>query len=89
MVSLSKLLPPLALVGALAMVPIATTAMAAAESDTQKELETVFMMTGEDHFYVSSQLVREIAMFGGKLTGLVPPRVEERLIAKFQKAPKA
>lgn len=39
---LSKLLPPLALVGALAMVPIATTAMAAAESDTQKELETFF-----------------------------------------------
>ena len=39
---LAKLLPPLALVGALAMVPIATTAMAAAESDTQKELETFF-----------------------------------------------
>src|SRR5687767_15779127 len=42
MASLAKLLPPLALVGALAMVPIATTAMAAAESDTQKELETFF-----------------------------------------------
>ena len=39
---LAKLLPPLALVGALAMVPIATTAMAAAENDTQKELETFF-----------------------------------------------
>ncbi|MBA3668297.1 MAG: S41 family peptidase [Sphingomonas sp.] len=39
---LAKLLPPLALVGALAMVPIATTAMAAAETDTQKELETFF-----------------------------------------------
>jgi carboxyl-terminal processing protease len=39
---LAKLLPPLALVGALAMVPVATTAMAAAETDTQKELETFF-----------------------------------------------
>ena len=39
---LAKLLPPLALVGALAMVPIATTAMAAADTDTQKELETFF-----------------------------------------------
>lgn len=38
----SKFLPPLALVGALSLVPIATTAMAAAESDTQKELETFF-----------------------------------------------
>src|SRR5215203_3706964 len=40
MQGLSKFLPPLALVGALAMVPLATTAMAAAETDTQKELET-------------------------------------------------
>nr|WP_294849628.1 S41 family peptidase [uncultured Sphingomonas sp.] len=39
---IAKFLPPLALVGALSMVPIATTAMAAAESDTQKELETFF-----------------------------------------------
>ncbi|HXG81336.1 MAG TPA: S41 family peptidase [Sphingomicrobium sp.] len=39
---LAKLLPPLALVGALAMVPVATTAFAAAETDTQKELETFF-----------------------------------------------
>jgi carboxyl-terminal processing protease len=39
---LAKLLPPLALVGALALVPITTTAMAAAETDTQKELETFF-----------------------------------------------
>ena len=42
MAPLSKLLPPLALVGALAMVPVATTAFAAAETDTQKELETFF-----------------------------------------------
>ena len=39
---LAKLLPPLALVSALAMVPVATTAFAAAETDTQKELETFF-----------------------------------------------
>ena len=39
---LSKLLPPLALVGALSLVPIATTAMAASETDTQRELETFF-----------------------------------------------
>ena len=38
----AKLLPPLALVGALSLVPITTTAMAASESDTQKELETFF-----------------------------------------------
>ncbi|MEE8409977.1 MAG: pantetheine-phosphate adenylyltransferase [Myxococcota bacterium] len=46
-------------------------------------LETVFMMTGEDHFYVSSQLVREVASFGGSVTGLVPDHVERRLTEKF------
>ena len=46
-------------------------------------LETVFMMTGEEHFYVSSQIVREIAAFGGQVTGFVPPHVERRLKEKF------
>jgi pantetheine-phosphate adenylyltransferase len=48
-------------------------------------LETVFMMTGEEHFYVSSQMVREVASFGGKVAGLVPPHVEQRLRKKFEK----
>ena len=50
-----------------------------------ENLETVFMMTGEDHFYVSSQLVREIASFGGSVSGLVPEHVEQQLLAKFAK----
>ena len=47
------------------------------------ELETVFMMTGEDYFFVSSQLVREIAAFSGNLEGLVPPTVAKRLTKRF------
>ncbi len=39
------------------------------------ELETVFMMTGEDYFYISSNLVREVASFGGNVKGLVPDNV--------------
>lgn len=46
-------------------------------------LETVFMMTGEEHFYVSSQLVREVASFKGNVAGLVPDNVERRLKEKF------
>ena len=49
----------------------------------KSELETVFMMTGEEHFYVSSQLVREVASFGGSVSGLVPPHVEAQLTRKF------
>ncbi|AKQ66649.1 Phosphopantetheine adenylyltransferase [Myxococcus hansupus] len=47
------------------------------------DVETVFMMTGEDYFYISSNLVREVASFGGDVTGLVPPNVHQGLKAKF------
>ena len=48
-------------------------------------IETVFMMTGEDYFYVSSQLVREVASFGGNVEGLVPPNVLKVLRARYGK----
>jgi len=51
------------------------------------EIETVFMMTGEEHFYVSSSLVREIAHFGGSVTGLVPANVEARLMVRAKETP--
>lgn len=46
-------------------------------------LETVFMMTGEESFYISSNFVREVAMFGGSVKGMVPPPVYDRLVQKF------
>lgn len=46
-------------------------------------LETVFMMTGEDYFYISSNLVREVASLGGDVTGLVPTNVLQGLRAKY------
>lgn len=42
-------------------------------------LETVFMMPAGRYAYLSSKLVREIGSLGGKLDGLVPAQVEERL----------
>jgi len=50
-------------------------------------VDTVFMMTGEDYFYISSQLVREVATFGGNLEGLVPEPVARALTQKFQPRP--
>jgi len=42
-------------------------------------METVFMMTGEEHFYISSRFVREVATFGGDVSALVPAPVLRRL----------
>ena len=51
------------------------------------ELETVFVMTGEDYFYISSQIVREAASLGGDVTGLVPENVLRKLREKFGAKP--
>ena len=39
-------------------------------------------MTSEKDFYVSSSLVKEVAQFGGNVTGLVPPLGGEALRTK-------
>jgi len=51
------------------------------------DIETVFMMTGEEHFYVSSKMVREVVRFEGSVTGLVPSNVEDALKQRFGKNP--
>ena len=48
----------------------------------EPQVETIFMMPDARYSYLSSRLVREIAQFGGRIEGLVPPIVEERLRAK-------
>jgi pantetheine-phosphate adenylyltransferase len=46
------------------------------------EFDSVFVMTGEDYFYVTSRLVREVSRFGGDVSGLVPRNVLRALQAK-------
>jgi pantetheine-phosphate adenylyltransferase len=46
------------------------------------QFDSVFVMTGEDYFYVSARLVREVARFGGDVSSLVPPNVHKALERK-------
>src|SRR6202165_941104 len=48
------------------------------------EIETLFMMTGEDYFYISSRFVRDVARLGGDVSGLVPPNVLQALKKRFK-----
>jgi len=50
------------------------------------EIETVFLMAGEAHSFVSSRLVKEVIGLGGNIAGLVPPSVEVRLRQRFDAA---
>jgi pantetheine-phosphate adenylyltransferase len=47
-------------------------------------IETVFMMTEESDFYVSSSLVKEVASFQGEVKGIVPDHVEKALREKYE-----
>ena len=49
------------------------------------EIETLFMMTGEDYFYISSRFVRDVARLGGDVSGLVPANVLRALQKRFGK----
>jgi len=49
------------------------------------DIDTVFIMTKEHYVYLNSSIVKEMAMFGGKVSGLVPEIVEKRLKEKFSK----
>jgi pantetheine-phosphate adenylyltransferase len=42
-------------------------------------IDTVFLMTGLEFGYVSSSLAKEVAAFGGDVSPMVPPAVEEAL----------
>jgi pantetheine-phosphate adenylyltransferase len=48
----------------------------------RKQVETIFMMTGESHFYTSSRLVKEVASLGGNVAGLIPDAVLPKLLAR-------
>ena len=48
------------------------------------DIETVFMMPAEQYTYISSRLIREVCLLGGRVSGLVPPHVEEQLRIKQQ-----
>ena len=46
------------------------------------KIETVFMMPAEQYTYISSRLIKEVFALGGRVHGLVPELVEQRLREK-------
>jgi pantetheine-phosphate adenylyltransferase len=46
------------------------------------DIETVFMMPSEEYSFLTSSIIKEVASFGGSLSGLVPKNVEIELKKK-------
>ena len=49
------------------------------------ELETVFIMTNAQYSFLSSSGVRELAVFGGNISGLVPESIETQIKSYIEK----
>lgn len=47
------------------------------------EIETVFLQPAGRYSFVSSRMLKEVARFGGDVTGLLPPHVIRRLRTRF------
>ena len=49
----------------------------------EHNVETVFLMAGEEYSYISSRLIKEVFKLGGSIKGLVPELVEKRMRDKI------
>lgn len=58
--------------------------MASMNRSLNTHLDTLFMMTSKDYFFVSSRTIKEVAKLGGAVDGLVPDLVSRRLKEKFK-----
>lgn len=47
-------------------------------------VDTYFLLTDEKYGYISSSLTKEVAKYGGDVTGLVPDTVREAMSKKFR-----
>lgn len=56
--------------------------MALMNRKLEPSIETVFLMADEEFSYVSSTLMKQVFELGGRVNGLIPPLVEERMTLK-------
>lgn len=58
--------------------------MALMNRKLEPEIETVFLMADEEYSYVSSTLMKQVFRLGGRVEGLIPTLVEEKMRSKLK-----
>ena len=56
--------------------------MATMNKELNPDVETVFMMTAQNLYFVSSSIIKELFLYGGDISGYVPKIVATRLAEK-------
>lgn len=59
--------------------------MALTNRQLDEELETLFISTSTQFLFLSSSMVKEVAMFGGSVQGMVPDIIRKALEKKYNK----
>ncbi|MBU1342058.1 MAG: pantetheine-phosphate adenylyltransferase [Proteobacteria bacterium] len=59
--------------------------MALMNRKLNKEIQSVFLMTGFRWIFTSSSIIKEAAQFGGDISDMVPKAVKLKLMEKFPK----
>lgn len=57
--------------------------MALLNKSINPDLDTVFLLANQDHLYLSSSVVRDLAKHKADLTGFVPEEIKEIVAEKF------
>jgi len=57
--------------------------MALANNRLEPEIDVIALITSEEHTFLSSTTVREIAALGGDVSSMVPPHVQKALEKRF------
>ena len=52
-------------------------------SITPAQVETIFIPTSPEYSFLASSLIKEVAMFGGDVSQLVPPEVLPLLLERL------
>jgi pantetheine-phosphate adenylyltransferase len=58
--------------------------MALANHRLDPKIDMIALITAEEHTFLSSTTVREIASLGGDVSSMVPPHVKQALIKRFK-----
>ena len=59
--------------------------MALANRKLNAELDTVFLMTSSEYMYLSSSVVKDIAVHGGSVAGFVPDEIVQDIVRRTRK----
>ena len=59
--------------------------MALANRKLNPQLDTVFLMTSAEYMYLSSSVVKDIAVHGGSVAGFVPDGIMEDIVRRTRK----